>query len=170
MADRCQVYDKLANGNHQNRVTVWKNEAFNWSFTHKKEIRMLVKLPYAEVPHKFGKKGTSKNSNEIILQMKPDMRKLLNCSIIILGTLYNTSISCPVFQAVPMVLLATTFAWKHPPCSFTPFVFTDEAKSAHYVRIWLALFFSSNIFWGKLYEGKKWVICGIDKCRDNILN
>lgn len=33
---------------------------------------------YVEVPHKFGKMGTSKNSNEINLQMNPDMRKGIN--------------------------------------------------------------------------------------------
>lgn len=79
-----------------------------------------------------------------------------------------TSVLRPDFYAVPVVLLATGFAWKHPSCSLTSFMFTTKTYPAHNIDIGLSLFFSHNASWGILLKAKRTQYFQCNKYRENI--
>lgn len=90
------------------------------------------------------------NSNETDLQSCPtsEQEKFTACQNF--RTVVHTSILRPRFQAEPVILLATTVAWKHLPCPLASFHFTKKAYSTHYIHVGLTLLFTNNIFRGVL--------------------
>ena len=62
----------------------------------------------------------------------------------------STYMLSPRLYTILIVLLATAFTRKHPPCSLTSLAFSQEAHSAHYIHAGLSQLFTNLIVRGKL--------------------